>query len=182
MRAERHAKADLSGSLTDGVRQHAVQAQRREQQPGGCERSEQDGGESVRDEQVRELLAQRHHVRDRLIGIDRAHLRANGCGNRGRIPLGADDEIQGHVQRECERLLRVRRVPDGARDTEIESILLDVPHDADDGHPRTAFARADAPDALADGILSRPRLTDELLADHDDGQGAGAIVFVDEAA
>jgi len=108
--AERHAQTDLSSALSDRIRDHAVEAERRQHEAHRRKYGHQYRAEAFTDQHVRQLLPQRHHVRDRLGVVHRPHRRSDGSGHVSPVAIRAGHQIQRHRRRR-KRLLRVWHVP-----------------------------------------------------------------------
>ena len=94
-RPEGHADPDLARALSDGVRDDAVEPERRERQRGEGERREQPHDEAPRRRGTGHALAHRGDVVDRDSGIEGANRAADRLGQpRRALGPGEDDEDQ----------------------------------------------------------------------------------------
>ena len=114
-RAERHPQSDLARALADGVRQHAVNAERGQEQRGAGKQRQQRGAHPRQEHGARQDLIHRAQIVDRLLGIHRPDGAANGRGERDRVALGSRHD--GHPgrrplpQRQVHLLLRLAVEP-----------------------------------------------------------------------
>ena len=93
--AQRHAQTHLVAPLRHRVRQHAVDAHRREQQREGGEGAGELRLQTVRRQIVVDVVGHDPHLRDRLRGIDRPDRRADTREQRHRVRRGAHREVLG---------------------------------------------------------------------------------------
>ncbi|MBW8896117.1 MAG: hypothetical protein JF613_08035, partial [Acidobacteria bacterium] len=125
-RAERHANADLAGPLRHGVRQHAKNANRGQQQRDGREQGQKKRVEArLRDRSSDDLL-QRANIGDRHVRIGCIHRASRRGGNRTRRHGGPENDrytLHGPL---TIRQIQLRRL------ALVEACLLHVADDSDD--------------------------------------------------
>ena len=174
LRAERHADADLRRALADGEGEHAVDAERGQEQRNAAEEREEDHRCAARRGGVHHAVRHRLHVEDRLFGIGRAHHVAHAGRQRGGVAVSFDDEDQRGA-----RLLGKGEINRLLRRVFLEVLDFDGSDHSDD-HARFLFVAAD--DAFADGLLSGPVALGEQPVHHDDGLGLRGVGVGDPAA
>ena len=159
--AERDANADLARALRRVVRDHAVEADRREQNRETGEDAHRDRVHLVRPVVCVLLLRDRLKVEHRQVGIDGTHGRAH---RRDASVSGSSCERGRAASRgrpSLRRAARTRSCVMLARDAHVAD-------DADDREPGQAVRRAEL-DSPPDRRLPRPQLLGQLLVDHHDG-------------
>ena len=157
----------------DGVGNHAVDADRHEQQPDSGEDAEQDQAEArFRVRKLLEKVVQGADVRQRDAAIDGPDLLAHAVQHRRRLARRAhqDAALELTGNRVRHQQLRPYRIPD--------AVVLGVGDHADDVEDRMLDRRVRPTaaelerDLPADRILAAEVLRDERLVD--DGDAAGA--------
>jgi hypothetical protein len=163
--------------LADRVGDHSVDADRGEQEGDGGEDSDEqrrvaahEGGRRVGDD-----LLHRPHPEDERPRLQRAHLPADGAGQRRRVALRPH---QHDRPRRGRRVLQIR-VVDDRRHRRIQPVDALVADDADDLDRRAAVAREH--EALTDGLLAGEDARGERLVD-DDGRRRVLRVALGELA
>ena len=154
--AERHPDADLVSPLGCRVRQHAVDADRRQHQRDGGKDPEQEGHEPPVGFGSRDSLGDGSHARYRLIPIDRPDLRLRGPRERRWIAAGPNEHEHAPVARLLMREVGLR--PHRA----AEATAARVGNDADDrAPPHLGIGRIAEGDPPAEGIFIRKETADE---------------------
>ena len=179
-RPDRHAQGDLLALRPDAVRDRAIQADDRQQQPGAGQRREHHRSEPFGGEHLGDLLVERDQgMTPRRQG--RSHARAGG--RRGAQQSWSAGLFDHEVGWRGAVLLGVWQVPGRTIDPEVGAVLFDIANHADDRQPRVvSVGRADAADAPADRILAGPCLPCELLGDEDDPWRIGRVTVGQQPA
>jgi hypothetical protein len=186
LRAQGDPQPDLVGALRDGVRHHAVDPDRGEQQRQCAERGQQEGQEPRPRDRLPQDLVHRADLEHRQRGIqagDRALHRRN---QRRRIARGAQQRVHRGARagrNGDRRVLRERNEHLGAGGL-VQPGLLEIGDHADDRLDLAGRRRSQAPDGdlLAERILVRKELGGERLVDHDDRGRALDVSARDAAA
>ncbi len=98
LRTERHANADLARALRDGVTQHAVSSDRRQEQRDAGKNSGEQRRRATRDEALRDACIHRADVIERELRMRGANQLAQRLSERFRtLARARDDENTGTV-------------------------------------------------------------------------------------
>jgi hypothetical protein len=184
---ERHADPDLAGPLPHLVREHAVDANRGQEQRHRAEADRQQHRGPPAIERPLHALVHREHVEELHLRIDLRQRALNDVRERRRIAARPDGEPDV-----APRGLRVRDVVRARpRDLALfhERLELHRRDDADHLHPRHVRARlgdvlgpARRVHAPADRVLPRPEERGEPLVEDDHARRAGRVALGEEAA
>jgi len=177
---ESDADADFLSALGDGEREDGVDAESDEQERDGGEAGEERGLEAARGKIVVDDVGEEHGARDGLLGVYGPDLLADGLDEGHGIAGGVNGEVFGVV---AEVELHIGKIHFGAGG-KIESGLMNVTDDADDGEPglcRGIFV-VGALEALAEGIFAGPVVAGHGFVDEGDELGVGAVGMIKEAA
>ena len=177
LRSERHAHANFVGTLRDGIRNHAIDADGREDHGERAEESEEQQREPRRGDTVAEDLVHSGDGEDRLIFVHGGHHAADLRGQRGRIEPGFHDQIHVVIY------VLPQRVIDFETRGVRQSVHFRVVNDADDGDPlRRVLGSGIEPtphESFADGVLVGPILPREFFV-HQGDEGSGFVVGAGE--
>ncbi len=168
---EGRADAELARPLRHPERDHAVDADRREQRRAGGEHAQQEHREPATRERVVQSLLHRVHVVHRQVGVERSHLTRHRRRESRRIRRCADHEEPAWNAK------LVRRVERGDRRFAVHLVLLRV---RDDAHDRAPRSRVAATETLADRVLTGPEPRRELVVDDGDVGRAADVAVVEE--
>ena len=149
--AERHAQPDLARPLRDRVREHAVEADRRQQRCQRGERRREDADEAIDEHVLLDLFGQRVQVLHRQVGVEpRDELRdVREEGFRLRRGAHIKTDLTG-------ALVLAVRTDEHRRNLLLHLRVLRVPHEPDDLDRQRAVA------AIASEIeLLRERFVDD---------------------
>ncbi len=93
LRAERHPNADLAGALCDGVTEHAIRSNRRQEQRDAGENSSEERRRPTRDETFLDARFHRADVTEREVGMRGADQPSQRLGKRfWALARARDDE------------------------------------------------------------------------------------------
>src|SRR5215472_15914103 len=167
--AQCHADAKLARAQADSVRDHAIDSDGGENERQPAKESEKHERETARSERFSDIVLERAHVEHGLCIVGAEERLTHSLLHAAWIAGGSDRDVVAERQVLSQRYIgcHVRGL--------VESILLNIADQANDGHPLFVVMATTDLDVLSDGFLVGKQSPRARFADEGDERSTFAI-------